>query len=97
MSHEEENQKAIQEYLKDQFKGFEVTERPEHPLYHWFTVTILKPPAKQSEQYKLRVAWPKISDHNNSPEKIARQLVLDEVANRMRAKPQGDYLSWGLG
>ena len=34
-----QNQEAIREYLIGQFKGFELTDTPDRPLSHMFTVT----------------------------------------------------------
>lgn len=84
-----ENLEVIREYLKAQFKEFNLTEDQTHgSLYHKFTVVKLKPQV----QYKLKVAWKEISD--NSPTNIKPLLVNDKVAARMRAA-KGDYFSWG--
>jgi hypothetical protein len=95
MSNEEairvqENQEVIREYLIGQFKGFELTDTPDRPLSHMFTVT--KSP---EERYKLKVAWPQISDRSSTPAKIKQLLVTNDVAGRMRATSQGEYFAWG--
>jgi len=85
-----ENQQVIRDYLIGKFKGFEVTDTPDPPLSHMFTVT------KSSEElYRVKVTWPQISDSSNTPEKIKRLLVAHDVAGRMRGKSQGEYFAWG--
>jgi len=95
MSNEEairvkQNQQVIREYLIGQFKGFELTETPDRPLSHMFTVT-----KSSEERYKLKVASPQISDRSNTPAKITQLLVTHCVADRMRATSQGEYFAWG--
>ena len=95
MSNEEairvqQNQQVIREYLIGQFKGFELTDTSDRPLSHMFTVT-----KSSEERYKLKVAWPQISDRSNTPEKIKQLLVTNDVAGRMRASSQGEYFAWG--
>ena len=95
MSNEEairvqENQQVIREYLFGQFKGFELTDTPDRPLSHMFTVT-----KSSEERYKLKVAWPQISDSSNTPAKIKQLLVTRDIAGRMRATSQGEYFAWG--
>jgi hypothetical protein len=85
-----ENQQVIREYLIGQFKGFELTDTPDRPLSHMFTVT-----KSSEERYKLKVAWPQISDRSNTPAKIKQLLVTNDVASRMRATSQGEYFAWG--
>jgi hypothetical protein len=89
-THVKKNQEVIREYLIGQFKGFELTDTPHRPLSHMFTVT-----KSSEERYKLKVAWPQLSDRSNTPEKTIQRLVTDDVAGRMRAKSQGEYFSWG--
>jgi hypothetical protein len=55
-----------------------------------FTVT-----KSSEERYKLKVAWPQISDRSNTPAKIKQLLVTNDVASRMRATSQGEYFAWG--
>jgi len=86
----EQNQEVIREYLIGQFKGFELTDTPDRPLSHTFTVT--KSP---EERYKLKVTWPQISDRSNTAERIKQLLVTNNVAARMRATSQGEYFAWG--
>lgn len=88
--HVKQNQEVIREYLTCQFKGFELTDTPDRPLSHMFTVT-----KSSEERYKLKVAWPQISDRSNTPAKITQLLVTHCVADRMRATSQGEYFSWG--
>lgn len=85
------NLKVIREYLLGQFEGFELTEDRELRLdCHKFTVTKPKP----LEQYRLKVTWPRLSDGNHTPERNRRRLVMEGVANQMRAA-KGDYFQWG--
>jgi len=88
--HVEANLEVIREYLGSQFKGFELTEKPDRPHSHTFTVT-----KSSDEQYKLKVSWPQLSDKTNSPEMTKQRLVTDDVAGRMKGKSQGEYFSWG--
>jgi hypothetical protein len=86
----EENQQVIRDYLVGQFKGFDVTDSPNPPLSHMFTVT-----RSADEQYRVKVAWLVISDPGNTPEKLKRRLIAHDVAGRMRGKSQGEYFAWG--
>jgi hypothetical protein len=97
MSNEEEethvqlNQQVIREYLLAQFVGFQLTQdKPDRPFFHWFTVTNIK----SADQYRLKVPWPQLSDRGNTPEKNKRRLVMEDVANQMRAA-KGQYFTWG--
>jgi hypothetical protein len=85
-----QNQQVIREYLIGQFKGFELTDTPDRPLSHMFTVT-----KSSEERYKLKVSWPQLSDKSNTPERTKQRLVTDDVAGRMKGKSQGEYFSWG--
>ena len=88
----EQNLQVIREYLIGQFKGFELTkDRSDGSLDHWFTMT----DTKSGTQYTLKVLCLKLSDRDKSPEKIKRQLDIEEVANKMRAAPKGKYFRWG--
>jgi len=88
--HVKKNQEVIRECLIGQFKGFELTDTPDRPLSHTFTVT-----KSSEERYKLKVAWPQISERSNTPAKIKQLLVTHDIAGRMRATSQGKYFSWG--
>jgi hypothetical protein len=85
-----ENQQIIREYLMGQFRGFELTDTPNHPLSHMFIVT-----KSSEERYRLKVTWTQISDRSNTPAKMKRLLVTHDVAGRMRATSQGGYFAWG--
>ena len=94
MSHEhnahiEANLDVIRDYLVGQFKGFEITEKQDPPLAYSFTAT-----KSSEEQYQLKVSWPQLSDHSNTPESTQRRLVTDDVAGRMKGQSQGEYFSW---
>ena len=86
----EENQQVIRDYLLGQFKGFEVTDMPNPPLSHMFTVT-----RSSEEQYRVKVAWRQISDSGSTPAKLKRLLIAHDIAGRMRGKSQGEYFAWG--
>lgn len=88
--HVEANLEVIREYLRIEFKGFEVTDKVDGSFRHLFTVT-----KSSDEQYKLKVALTQLSDHSHTPERTTRRLVTDDVAGRMRGKSQGEYFSWG--
>ena len=85
-----ENQQDIRDYLIGPFKGFELTDTPNRPLSHMFIVT-----KSSDERYRLKVAWPQISDSSNTPAKIKQLLVTHNIASRMRATSQGEYFAWG--
>jgi len=84
------NMEVIREYLRIEFKGFEVTDKLEGSLRHLFTVT-----KSSEERYQLKVALTQLSAQSNTPERTKRRLVTDDVAGRMRGKSQGESFSWG--
>src|SRR3954468_8579476 len=88
--HVEANLEVIREYLRGEFKGFEVADRLDGVIRHVFTVT-----KSSDERYQMKVALTQLSAHSNTPEKTKRRLVTDDVAGRMRGKSQGEYFSWG--
>ena len=97
MSNEDEearipaNVEVIREYLLGQFEGFDLTEARRVSLdCYQFTVTKPKP----SEQYRLQVAWPRLSDGNHAHKRNKQRLVTESVANQMRAA-MGEYFTWG--
>lgn len=87
----QENLEVIQGYLLGQFKGFDQTDISNHPHSHTFTVT-----RSYDESYKLKVSWKQLSDRSNTPEKIKKRLVIDDVAGRMRRKSQGETFWWEI-
>ena len=89
-AHIEATLEIIREYLESQFKGFGLTERPDAPRSHTFTVT-----KSADQQYHLKVYWSQLSDQSNTPESTQQRLVTDDVAGRMKGKSQGEYFSWG--
>ena len=89
-AHIEATLEIIREYLESQFKGFGLTERPDAPRSHTFTVT-----KSADQQYHLKVYWSQLSDQGNTPERTQQRLFTDDVAGRMRGKSQGEYSSWG--
>jgi len=86
----EANVEVIREYLRSQFKGFGLSEKPDAPRSHSFTVT-----KSADEEYKLKVYWSQLSDQSHTPEKTQQRLVADDVAGRMKGKSQGEYFPWG--
>jgi hypothetical protein len=87
--HVQANMEVIREYLSSQFKGFELTEKPDVPLSHTFTMT-----RSSDEEYKLKVYWSELSDQSHTTERTQQRLVADDVAGRMRGKSQGEYFTW---
>ena len=88
--HVEANVEVIREYLRSQFKGFGLTENPDAPLSHTFTVM-----KSADERYHLKVYWSQLSDQSHTPERTLQRLVADDVAGRMKGKSQGEYFPWG--
>jgi hypothetical protein len=88
--HVEANVEVIREYLRSQFKGFELTEKRDHLLSYTFAVT-----KSSDERYQIKVSWPQLSDHCNTPERTKQRLFTDDVAGRMKGKSQGEYFWWG--
>ena len=88
--HVEANLEIIREYLRIQFKGFGLTEKPDAQRSHTLTVT-----KSADQQYHLKVYWSQLSDQSNTPESTQQRLVTDDVAGRMKGKSQGEYFSWG--
>jgi hypothetical protein len=84
------NVEVIQGYLLGQFKGFELTDKPDRPISHIFTAT-----KSSDERYQLKVSWPQLSDIKNTPDRTKKRLVTDDVAGRMRGKSQGEHFWWG--
>ena len=89
-AHIEATLEVIREYLIGQFKGFELTDTPDRPISHTFTVT-----KSSDERYQLKVSWPQLSDQSNTSEWTKQRLVIGDVAGRMKGKSQGEYFSWG--
>ncbi len=88
-----ENLEVIRNYLSVRFKGLDCTkDKSDDSFYHWFTMT----DTKSGTQYTLKVICLKLSDRDNTPEKIKRQLDIDNVAEKMRTTKKGDHFSWGL-
>ena len=89
-AHIEANLEVIRLYLIGRFKGFELADTPNRPLSHTFTAT-----KSSEERYQLKVSWPQLSDHGNTPEITKQRLVTDDVAGRMKGKSKGEYFLWG--
>jgi hypothetical protein len=87
--HVQANLEVIREYLRRQFKGFGLTEKPNAPLSYTFTMT-----RSSDEEYKLKVYWSQLADQRQTPERTQQRLVTDDVAGRMRGKSQGEYFTW---
>jgi len=85
------NVEVIQNYLRNEFKGWELTDRSEGFFGHLFAVTNLS----TYKRHRLKVSGSRLSDSNHTPASIKHQLSLDNVAERMRdPKNQGEF-SWG--
>jgi len=89
-AHIEANLEVIRDYLVDQFKSFEITEKQDRPLSHAFTAT-----KSTDQRYQVKVSWPQLSDIGNTPERTKERLVTEDVAGRMRGKSQGETFWWG--
>jgi len=87
--HVQANMEVIREYLRRQFKGFGLTERPNAPLSYTFIMT-----RSSDEEYKLKIYSSELSDRRHTPERIKKRLVVDDVAGRMRGQSQGEYCTW---
>lgn len=86
----QQNLRTIRDYLIDGFPGFQLTEdAPDATICHRFTMTLVK----TFEQYKLKVGWVRLADISNSPEKLYRSLVDEEVVAKMR-RAKGHYFYW---
>jgi hypothetical protein len=89
----EANLKVIREYLRSEFKGFNLTkDKQDGALCHWFTMTNFQ----WYTQYTLQVSGPQLSDSSNTPERIKRQLDTDNVAGKMRGRKKGGHFPWGF-
>jgi len=84
------NVEVIRDYLRSEFKGFELTDKLESSFRHLFTVM-----KSSDERYQLKVSCPQLSDQSNTPGRTKQRLVIDDVAGRMKGKSQGEYFSWG--
>ena len=84
------NLQVIRQYLANAFPGCIMTDdRPSPPTHHSFTMT----ERATGTRYKLKVAWGKLSDSGNVPEKTMLRLCGDNVAEQMRAA-KGEYFYW---
>jgi hypothetical protein len=92
-THVEANLAVIRVYLHNQFEGFQLSDKSEGSFGHLFTMTY----AATATRYALKVSGPRVSDLRNTPERIKRQLDLDDVAAKMRAMENGRYFPWGFG
>jgi hypothetical protein len=73
------NLAVIRAYLKSKFPRCVITEESNPGLYHTFTVK----DEKLHHKYKLKVAWPRLSDRSNTQEKTRTELGLVDVARCM--------------
>ena len=84
------NLNVIRVYLARSFVGFGITEdKSDHSVCHFFTLSH----PETSELFRLRVAWSRLSDDCNTPERTMRSLEHGFVAGKMR-NANGDYFSW---
>lgn len=86
----EQNLKIIRGYLLKSFIGFDVVEDTSTPgTSHAFSLSH----RKTGEQVRLRVAWARLSEESNTPERTARSLEHGGVAGKMRSA-KGNYFDW---
>jgi len=90
-AHIHTNVEGVREYLRSELKECELADRSEGNSGHVFTVTNLS----AYKRHKLKVSAPRLSDSNNTPASIKRQLFLDNVAGRMRDPVNAGELLWG--
>ena len=64
------NVEVIRDYLRSEFKGFELTDKLESSFRHLFTVM-----KSSDERYQLKVSCPQLSDQSNTPERTKQRLV----------------------
>jgi len=83
-AHIEANLETIRVYLIGQFKGFELTDTPNHPLSHTFTAT-----KSSEERYQVKVSWGQLADESNTPKRTKQRLVTDDVAGRREVSLRG--------
>jgi hypothetical protein len=89
-NHIERNLNVIRTYLSRSFVGFDITEDKCDPdVGHAFSLMN----RQTSEQVRLKVGWPRLSEECNTPERTMRSLEHGFVAGRMR-NAKGDYFYW---
>ena len=81
---------VIRTYLHERFEGFEIMERSEGYMGHWFALGEL------GQRYKLAVASARLSDRDYTAAKMRQALIHDRVAVRMTDTPGKDFF-WGWG
>jgi hypothetical protein len=79
---------AVRAYLAEEFQGFELRDKSEAPFDHIFTVRY------EYQVYKLKVAIPRLSDMQYTPESLHSLLRRHKVAEEMRKSGDGGFL-WG--
>jgi hypothetical protein len=88
----EDNLKVIRGYLARSFAGFKITEdRSNQRLWHTFTMLN----RDTGEQVRLKIAWGRLSEESNTPDRTERSLEHGGVAGKMR-NANGDYFYWGV-
>ena len=89
----EQNLKVIREYLARCFVGFKVTEDNQHKrLCHAFTLSN----RNTGEEFRLKVAWARLSEVSNTPDRTTHSLEHGGVAGKMR-QANGDYFVGEFG
>jgi hypothetical protein len=77
---------------KRSFVGFHITEDTSNqPLWHTFTLSN----RDTGEHVRLKVAWARLSEEFNTPDRTVRSLEHGGVAGKMR-NANGEYFYWGL-
>ena len=88
----EENLNVIRGYLARSFVGFHITEdKSSQCLWHTFTMSN----RDTGEQVRLKVAWARLSEESNTPDRTVRSLEHGGVAGKIR-NANGDYFYWGI-
>ena len=86
----EDNLKVIRDYLLRSFHGFAVTEdKSIRRSCHTFTLSN----RNTGEDFRLKVAWDRLAEISNTPDRTTRALEHGGVAGRMR-NANGDYFYW---
>ena len=87
----EENLRVIRDYLARSFVGFHVSEdKPMPKSCHNFTLSH----SETGKSFRLKVAWGRLTEESNTPDRTTRSLEHGGVANKMRSA-NGEYFYWG--
>ena len=88
----EENLNVIRGYLARSFAGFHITEDKSYQrLWHTFTLSN----RDTGEEVRFKVAWGRLAEESNTPDRTVRSLEHGGVAGKIR-NANGDYFYWGV-